>query len=90
MPNAPGLQADYAPMNLDPMYPYVTYHYSFASLGRSVLNSLDVGFRTFAPGVVNPMGIKVLTVPHTVNLLSAGVAADADILDSPPALNWHF
>ena len=86
-------QVDHSPMKVDVSdYPYTIYHLTFASLGHSILNSLDVSRRNYCPGVSNPTGLVVRSVPFSINLLSspAGSAIpDAERLPLPD-LNWQF
>ena len=86
-------QADHSPMKVDVSeYPYTVYHLTFASLGHSILNSLDVSRRNYCPGVSNPTGLVVRSVPFSINLLSS--PADSAIPNADrlplPNLNWQF
>ena len=87
-----GLQYDHYPIKLDrKKYRYNTYHYAFASLGESILNSLNVGARTFSPGVDNPRGLVIRTQPFGTDLY-ADTESDIVVEDMPalPEYDWDF
>ena len=87
-----GLQYDHVHMKLDrKVYRYNTYHYAFASLGASVLNGLNIGAREHSPGVVNPNGLFIRTLPLGTNLY-ADAEAEVDIEQFPalPVYDWEF
>ena len=89
----PVFQADHVSLKVDPAnYPYTLYHLTFASLGSNILNSLDVSFRHFCPGVSNPTGLQVRSVPFDIDLLAPSTSStipDEEKLPLP-ALNWQF
>ena len=88
-----GYQTDHIPLKVDINdYPYTVYHLTFASLGPSILNLLDVSSRNYLPGVHNPGGIQVRSTPFSTNLISANnhiAVPESDKLPLP-VLNWQF
>ena len=88
-----GFQSDHEPIKVEPAdYPYRIYHLTFASLGPSILNCLDVSCREYMPGVSYPAGIKVRSVPSDISLISPRTQSDvpADEKLPLPVLNWQF
>ena len=87
-----GLQYDHVHMKLDrKAYQFNTYHYAFASLGDSVLSGLNIGARTYSPGVANPDGLFIRTLPISTNLYidsEANVAVEK--LPALPVYDWEF
>ena len=84
-----GSQYDHVHIKLDRLeYTYNTYHYSFAALGESILNSINVGARLYSPGVFNPHGLFIRTQPFSTNLYSD--CATVPQLPALPKYDWNF
>ena len=87
-----GLQYDHYHIKLDrKKYSFNTYHYAFASLGDSILNGLNLGARTYSPGVEKPNGLIVRTQPFGTNL-HADIDSDIVTEENPalPEYDWDF
>ena len=86
-------QSDHMPLKVDTVeYPFTVYHLTFASLGPSILNGLDVSCRNYCPGVSFPTGLKVRSTSFSTNLISP--VEQPPVPDDEklplPALNWQF
>ena len=87
-----GLQYDHVHMKLDrKTYQYNTYHYAFASLGVNVLSGLNIGARAYSPGVINPNGLFIRTLPAGTNLfIDAETETVIETLPDLPVYDWEF
>ena len=87
-----GLQYDHVHIKLDrKTYRFNTYHYAFASLGVNVLSGLNIGARAYSPGVINPNGLFIRTLPAGTNLfIDAETETVIETLPDLPVYDWEF